>query len=74
MSRFRPIEDYGCTDGGCIFGHPGGMHTNGGCRCLYYDRTDHELRRRATKGVLALRETIAELRAELEATTKEAAR
>ena len=24
----------GCTDGGCIFGHPGGMHTNGGCHCL----------------------------------------
>lgn len=22
---------YGCTDGGCVFGHPGGMHTNGGC-------------------------------------------
>lgn len=24
----------GCGDGGCIFGHPGGQHTNGGCRCL----------------------------------------
>jgi hypothetical protein len=24
----------GCSDGGCIFGHPGGMHTNGGCNCL----------------------------------------
>jgi len=24
----------GCSDGGCIFGHPGGMHTNGGCHCL----------------------------------------
>ena len=23
-----------CSDGGCIFGHPGGMHTNGGCHCL----------------------------------------
>ncbi len=22
-----------CTDGGCIYGHPGGMHTNGGCDC-----------------------------------------
>lgn len=21
-----------CLDGGCIFGHPGGMHTNGGCQ------------------------------------------
>ena len=23
-----------CGDGGCIFGHGPGMHTNGGCRCL----------------------------------------
>lgn len=23
-----------CTDGGCIWGHPGGMHTNGGCQSL----------------------------------------
>lgn len=23
----------GCTDGNCIWGHPGGMHTNGGCNC-----------------------------------------
>lgn len=25
--------DIGCSDGHCVFGHPGGMHTNGGCRC-----------------------------------------
>ena len=24
----------GCTDGGCVFGHPGGVRTNGGCACL----------------------------------------
>jgi len=24
----------GCSDGGCVFGPPGGMHTNGGCECL----------------------------------------
>ena len=23
----------GCGDGGCIIHRPGGMHTNGGCRC-----------------------------------------
>ena len=23
-----------CSDGGCIFGHPGGMATNGGCKCV----------------------------------------
>ena len=27
-------ESIGCADGGCVFGHPGGMHTNGGCNCL----------------------------------------
>jgi hypothetical protein len=26
-------DDAGCSDGHCVFGHPGGMHTNGGCRC-----------------------------------------
>lgn len=34
----------GCGDGGCIFGHPGGMHTNGGCQCLK-ERDPHILRR-----------------------------
>jgi hypothetical protein len=24
----------GCSDGGCVFGDAGGMHTNGGCECL----------------------------------------
>lgn len=24
----------GCSDGGCVFGHAGGMHTNAGCRCM----------------------------------------
>ena len=24
----------GCSSGGCIFGDPGGMHTNGPCNCL----------------------------------------
>lgn len=26
--------DVGCSDGSCVFGHPGGMCTNGGCHCL----------------------------------------
>lgn len=35
MTDQRPLPPYvGCTDGGCVFGHPGGMHTNGGCHCL----------------------------------------
>lgn len=24
--------DVACTDHGCVFGHPGGMGTNGGCQ------------------------------------------
>ena len=27
-------DGIGCTDGGCVFGHAGGMHTNGGCACI----------------------------------------
>lgn len=27
-------EDIGCCDNSCMFGSPGGMGTNGGCRCL----------------------------------------
>lgn len=30
-----------CSDGHCILGHPGGMHTNGGCRHLKYHRDEH---------------------------------
>lgn len=36
--------DAGCSDGGCVFGHPGGMATNGGCMCLK-ERDPDELRR-----------------------------
>jgi hypothetical protein len=35
-----------CTDGGCVFGHPGGMHTNGGCQHLKSDRVTTVLRLR----------------------------
>lgn len=45
-------RDYGCSDGGCVFGHPGGMHTNGGCHCLAPDRATL---RRAAVGIRALR-------------------
>jgi len=27
-------ENACCSDAGCVFGHPGGMATNGGCHCL----------------------------------------
>ena len=35
-----------CSDGGCVFGHPGGMHTNGGCQHLKGDRLTTVLRLR----------------------------
>lgn len=27
-------EERGCSDHGCVWGHRGGMGTNGGCHCL----------------------------------------
>jgi hypothetical protein len=35
MRRHKIIRDMaiGCADNSCIFGSPGGMGTNGGCRC-----------------------------------------
>lgn len=30
----RRHPGHGCSDGNCIFGHRGGMATNGGCECL----------------------------------------
>jgi len=30
----RLFGDVGCSDGSCVFGHPGGMQTNGGCGCI----------------------------------------
>ena len=48
-------EYFGCSDGNCLFGHPGGMHTNGGCRCLRDLDTDHERRQRVRSGIKALR-------------------
>ena len=39
----RIVTSRRCSDGNCIWGHPGGMATNGGCR---YDKMDkYELRR-----------------------------
>jgi len=36
-------EYLGCSDGGCIFGHRGGMHTNGGCHCVPSLSTFHTM-------------------------------
>lgn len=42
QSRFADAQAAlggGCSDGYCVIKKPQGMHTNGGCRCLYY--SDH---------------------------------
>lgn len=62
------LRGYGCTDHGCVFGHPGGMGTNGGCKCLdkYEVRDNPEALRRIRVGVRALRAERDALRAELD--------
>lgn len=54
-------SDYGCGDNSCIFGSTGGMATNGGCRCLS-EMPRHALtdRLRVQRGIMALRERLAE--------------
>ena len=53
----------GCGDNSCMWGSPGGMATNGGCRC--HDRAEMvtteqlEERRRIRKGIHALRLALA---------------
>ena len=50
----------GCSDHNCIYGHPGGMGTNGGCGC------EKELQRFGPQGIKAAR-ALRRLRAENEA-------
>ena len=52
---------HGCSDGGCVFGHPGGMHTNGGCHCIRLKMIpDERVRlRKAIKSLLDERDNLA---------------
>ena len=35
LGLFPDVPDLqGCSDGGCVFRPPTGMHTNGGCACM----------------------------------------
>jgi hypothetical protein len=61
MSRVAGVD--GCSSGGCIWGHPGGMHTNGECRCLQYSVPLPDDRRRIQKNIHALRAENERLRA-----------
>lgn len=45
---------HGCGDNSCMFGSPGGMATNGGCRCLNDTERDRRIHIRA--GISELRE------------------
>lgn len=63
----------GCTDHGCIFGHPGGMGTNGGCHCLEMRPTAERLRiernvRLLIRAIQDLRNDLTAARLELENT------
>ena len=54
---------YGCSDHGCIYGHPGGMGTNGGCRCRRELQRSGEEGRKAVRQIQLLRDDIKELQA-----------
>lgn len=58
-------EHIGCGDNSCMFGGPGGMATNGGCRCLPESMSPGD-RRDVRRGVAALRARVASLEQELE--------
>ena len=47
IARYRQAQDAmgGCTDGYCVVRCQKGMHTNGGCRCMYHP--DHLTTQRA---------------------------
>lgn len=62
------MRDYGCSDGGCVFEYVGGMHTNGGCKCLdKRELTNLDMVMRARVGVSALRARIRWLERQVEA-------
>lgn len=41
----------GCGDNSCLWGSPGGMGTNGGCRCAEKGRDAQELRMELRKAI-----------------------
>lgn len=46
----------GCGDNSCMWGSPGGMATNGGCRCVERDNAHAEHRQHVRAGVVRLRQ------------------
>lgn len=71
MTQHNP---HGCGDSSCMFGSPGGMATNGGCRCLKdarYAPMDRETERRITRAVLWLHAELENTAADLARVTRE---
>lgn len=62
--RFYPSPQVeGCSDHGCIWGHRGGMGTNGGCGCLKdLMRLPLEVRHRLQRNIKAMQRELEELR------------
>jgi len=60
----------GCSDHDCIFGHEGGMGTNGGCACVK-DIRSMDMRQRIMYNTLHYRKLIAELQAQIDDLSKE---
>lgn len=58
-------EIVGCTNHGCVFGHPGGMGTNSRCVCL--DIHPDTKRRQVERNIRLLRAEIQRLRAAMHA-------
>lgn len=59
LQKLREECGVGCSDHGCVFGHPGGMGTNGGCHCLMNAIPHVSDRVRIRKFIIGLRRAIA---------------
>lgn len=52
-------HDFGCTDGSCPFASRLGMHTNGGCKCVWERFPDEDTRRLVERMLRRAREVAA---------------
>lgn len=56
MADVNPDREFGCADGSCPFHSRLGMHTNGGCKCVYEAFPDEATRRLVDKMLTKARE------------------
>jgi hypothetical protein len=65
MRNIKILPDIeGCSDHDCVFGHPGGMGTNGGCACLK-DFRSITMKQRFIKNIFAYRKRIRDLQEQI---------